>query len=178
MLKHLYEGGALLQSITEPKYEDAKGYKREYHSDMKIYLSRRGEKLYEMLEFNSLLMQVYRDDIDTDLEYNDLGTINLSSINRILYIIQYVRTLFDIEAGYLRIVKDKKKYFLSMGKKFATVILMKGIRESIVTYYVDLAEEKRIVGEYNKLAKDMREFIIDYNEDNTYKFQNVELINN
>ena len=65
-----------------------------------------------------------------------------------------------------------------MGKKFATVILMKGIRESIVTYYVDLAEEKRIVGEYNKLAKDMREFIIDYNEDNTYKFQNVELINN
>lgn len=178
MLKHLYEGGALLQSITEPKYEDAKGYKRIYHSDMKVYLSKRGEQLYKMLGFNSLLLQVYRDDIDTNLEYNDIGTLNLNSVNRILYIIQYARILFDIEAGYLRIVKDKKKYYISMGDRFATVILMKGIKESINTYYVGLAEQERIVNEYNTLANDMMEFINDYNESNTYMFQNVELICN
>ncbi|MBD5455027.1 MAG: hypothetical protein HDR23_00860 [Lachnospiraceae bacterium] len=174
MLKHLYEGGILLQSIIEPKYDDAKDYKREYCPDMKIYLSRRGVKLYEMLGLNSLLMQVYRDDIDTDLENNDVGTVNLNPVNRILYIIQYVRGLFEIEAGYLRLVNDKEKYYTSMGSQFATVILMRGIKESIDTYYVVSSEREQIVKAYNDLAKDMEEFICDYNEADTYKFENVE----
>lgn len=176
MLKHLYEGGVLLQSIIEPKYDDAKDYKREYYPDMKIYLSRRGVKLYEMLGLNSLLMQVYRDDIDTDLESNDVGTVNLNPVSRILYIIQYVRALFEIEAGYLRLVNDKEKYYTSMGSQFATVILMRGIKESIDTYYVASSEREQIVKAYNDLARDMEEFICDYNEADTYKFENVEIV--
>ncbi len=176
MLKHLYESGVLLQSITEPIYEDAKSYKREYYPDMKVYLSRRGIKLYEMLGLNSLLLQVYRDDIDTEFKYNDIGTVNMDPANRILYIIRYVRTLFEIEAGYLRIVKDKKKYYANMGSQFATVILMKGIKESIDTYYAASSEREQIIEAYNDLAKDMEEFICDYNEADTYKFQNVKVI--
>lgn len=176
MLKHLYEGGVLLQSIIEPKYDDAKDYKREYYPDMKIYLSRRGVKLYEMLGLNSLLMQVYRDDIDTDLESNDVGTVNLNPVSRILYIIQYVRVLFEIEAGYLRLVNDKEKYYTGMGSQFATVILMRGIKESIDTYYAASSEREQIVKAYNDLARDMEEFICDYNEADTYKFENVEIV--
>lgn len=176
MLKCMYEGGTLLQSITEPKYEDAKSYKREYYADMKVYLSRRGVQLYEMLGLNSLLLQVYRDDIDTNLEYNDIGTVNLSPVKRILYLIQYVRKLFGIEMEYLRIVKDKKKYYTSMGKQFVTVVLMKGIKESIDTYYIDSSERGHIIIEYNSLARDVKEFINDYNESNTYKFQNIEFV--
>lgn len=177
MLKHLYEGGVLLQSINEPQYDDAKDYKREYYPDMKVYLSRRGGKLYEMLGLNSLLIQVYRDDIDTELKNNDVGTVNLNSVNRILYIIQYVRDLFEIEAGYLRIVKDKNQFYMNMGSQFATVILMKGIKESIDTYYITTSlEREQIIKAYNELAKDMEEFICDYNEADTYEFENVEIV--
>jgi hypothetical protein len=177
MMKYMYEGGAVRQSIKEPKYNDGRSFSRTFHTDMKIYLSRRGLELYKMLEKNALLLLVYRDDIDTDLDNNDKSTITLSMAKSIQYCIKYIDHLFEIEINLSKNIKNKEKYIYNMGNKLPTVVLMNGIRESILRYFSDKKQNwEETVLIYNKLAEKMRDYISDFSEDGRYAFESVTFI--
>lgn len=176
MMQKLYEGGVLLQSFVEPIFEDGNAFKREYKEDMKVYLSLRGYRLYSMLEVNSLLLQTYRDDIDTDLEENDILTLQLSKYERIKYCIQYCAHLFNVETDYILRMKSKKLFIDCFGKKTAVVIVMSGIRESIKIYFLrDSYEKSELRKEYNALAKNINSFLEQENNNEGLDFEILNL---
>ena len=162
IIAHLYEGGVLLQSIEHPIVEDSPEIKRQYSPKIELYLSLRGQQLYRMLGANSLLMQVYRDDIDTDLEDNDIPTLKLPKWKRIDYCIRYINNLFIREKRLFDMITNLDLYFEKMGYELAVVVLMRGIRESIVTYFErDHYNKTNITRSYNTLAKEINHFLDD-----------------
>lgn len=159
-MKHLYEGGALLQSIFDPKYDEEEYYKRNYTSDKKIYLSLRGIQLYNMLKASSLLFETYRDDIDTELENNDKKTMILSKAKRIEYCLNYSMQLYGKEAEIIRFCSDKVLLENTLGDELVSYILLHGIYASINIYFQDNVNEKNYLANiYNKNAKCVNGFI-------------------
>lgn len=178
MMKRLYEGGVLLQSIVEPKKEDDNSFSREYIEELQVYLSLRGYQLYHMLMANSLLFEAYRDDIDTDLEENDIKTLELSKYQRIKYCINYTSHLFRKEMRYLCNVEDKRKYEECFGKDIVSVVLMKGLRESIYVYYSSESTERTdLINKHNELGKEINDFLQEIYVNDTVEFTKIELIN-
>ena len=177
MMRHMYIGGAILQSILEPKYDDGPRFRRIFHDDMKIYLSRRGFQLYKMLEKNALLLMVYRDDIDTDIENNDKSTLSLSNSKSIQYCIKYIEHLFNLEVALTKIIVNKAIYISTIGSTLPTVQLMKGIRESINIYFNEASPDRdQTIILYNQLAEKMQKYIVSLSENGRYKFDTVYLI--
>lgn len=159
-MRHLYAGGVLLQSIFEPKCDVKEYYTRNYTSDKKIYLSLRGMQLYQMLKTNSLLIETYRDDIDTELENNDKNTMTLSKVKRIEYCLKYGMYLFGKEAEYIRNCSEKTELEYTFGNELVTYVIFCGIRESIDIYYYDKTEEREYLADiYNQYAETINEFI-------------------
>lgn len=176
MMKYMYEGGILLQSIVEPKKED-NSFEREYADDLQIYLSLRGKCLYEMLKTNSLLLEVYRDDIDTELENNDILTVNLSNYNKIKYCLQYCDTIYKKEAIYIRNCRDKNIFAQKFGLEIPIVVLMNGIKDSISIYFTDNANERDdLIKMYNEIAKKINEFINDNLLEDDLDFMQLNLL--
>lgn len=177
MMKHLYEGGVLLQSIIEPKKEDSNKFSREYAEDIQVYLSMRGFQLYKMLETNSLLFEAYRDDIDTEIDKNDVATLKLSKFHRIKYCFDYTRTLICKEEKYLRCVSDKKQYINTFGPATALIVLMKGLKESILKYYsLDSSEKAQLTSEFNEQTKRINDYLTGINIDEGANFETIEAI--
>ncbi len=159
-MRHLYEGGILLQSIVEPIYEDGDDYKRVFKKNIKVYLSLRGYQLYQMLLTNSLLLETYRDDIDTNLQYNDILTMKLSKELVLEYCISYTKHIFHIEQLLFNDCSNPQLFIEKVGPKLAAIILLTGIRESIVTYYSrDTIQKAELVNAYNNLCKEIHTFI-------------------
>ena len=178
MMKKLYEGGALLQSIIEPQREDGNAFFREYSGDLRVYLSLRGYQLYQMLKSNSLLFEAYRDDIDTELEDNDMLTLKLSKFKRIKYCLQYTSYLFRKEIYYLRNNADKSIYVERLGVDIGTVVLMEGLRESILVYYNFDSQEKKLLTElYNNIAVDVNDYLEEINAREGIILTKVQIIN-
>ncbi len=178
MLEHLYNGGALLQDIRKPVLDDGSpdGRRYEHGKGARVYLSLRGYQLYKMLQYNSLLFQVYRDDIDTEIENNNIPTQELSVYSRIEYCISYTECLFKRERKLLGFVVDKSDYIDNFGEKLATVVLMEGISQSIERYFTNETEEKRKIFElYNTIAGTINDYI-DTCNNNHIKFEKVKLI--
>ena len=179
MIEHLYNGGALLQDIRKPVLDDgrADGRRYEHGKGVRVYLSLRGHQLYKMLQYNSLLFQVYRDDIDTELENNNIPTRELSVYSRIEYCLSYTECLFKRERKLLGFVVNKSDYIDNFGEKIATVVLMEGISQSIERYFTNETEEKRKIFElYNSIAGTINDFIDTCNNNNHIKFERVKLI--
>lgn len=176
MMKKLYEGGVLLQSFIEPVLEDDEAFKREYREDMKVYLSFRGYRLYCLLEANSLLFQTYRDDIDTNIEENDILTLQLSKYKRIKYCLQYCEYLFCKETAYIVRAKSKKLFMECFGEKVSVVILMLGLRESINIYFSrDSNERDESRKAYNALARKINIFLEQINNRESLDFKTLKL---
>ena len=179
MIKHLYEGGALLQSISEPlldpEIEDGDDGDRVFDPRMKLYLSSRGAQLYKMLSFNSLLLEIYRDDIDTELDDNDKLTQKMPKNSVLSYCLKYIEYLFNKEKKILEFVKDKSVYLDTIGKEIATVVLLQGIRQSLNVYFIDFTKKETLdlYSQYNELSKRVNKFIENYNENERYKFSQI-----
>lgn len=177
-MKHLYEGGVLLQSIIEPKCDEKEYNKRNYTSDKKIYLSLRGIQLYNMLRANSLLFETYRDDIDTELENNDKKTMILSKLKRIEYCLNYSMKLFGKEAEIIRFCSDKVLLENTLGNELVTYVLLHGICESINRYFRENNDEKiYLIGVYNQNATIVNKFIDDTLIKNGTKHRKVNYLN-
>lgn len=136
-IKYLYEKEYLLHSIYEPEEDDLnKGniYRREYKDDYGLYLSIRGSKALEMLETDSMLLEIYRDDIDTEIEHNTILTSRMNQTDKMIYLIKYCRYLFEKEKHYISLSK-KEEYFKMFGNKFIVTRLIKGIKQSFIYFY-------------------------------------------
>lgn len=144
ILKFLYQSRVLLRSIKD--YEDAHEAiaqsERVYKDNFGVYLSLRGDRLFKMLSENTLLFELYRDDIDTDIEGNNRITIDMSQTERFIYMIKYVEKLFEIEKDY--IVKADgmlNRYTQLFGNHFIITPLLEGIGRNITAYYGKKDEE-------------------------------------
>lgn len=177
MMEHLYQGGVLLQSIIEPIKEDTKSTQREYMPEMKVFLSYRGSQLYNMLTYNALLFTTYRDDIDADIEKNDIPTLDMSMNERMLYCINYIDYLWNKEIDLFRSVINYKNYRNILGNDLATVILMKGIGETIKTYYQnDTPSRKEIIQQYTLVQNKINYFLDSIYDETQIMFTHIESI--
>ena len=177
MMKHLYQGGALLQSIIDPISEETDSAQRKYSPEMKVFLSLRGNQLYNMLSYNALLLTTYRDDIDTNIDKNDVATIDMTMDERMLYCINYIDYLWKKEIELFRSVTKYKDYENMLGNELAVVILMKGIRETIETYYRDdTLARKEIVQQYNLVQRKVDDFLDSIYEETKIMFVHIKAI--
>ena len=179
MLEHLYNGGALLQDIRKPILDDGQpcGRKYEHGKGVRVYLSLRGFQLYKMLEYNSLLYEVYRDDIDADLVNNNIPTQKMSVFSRIKYCISYTEVLFAREQKLFSLVGNKTEYFENFGDKIATIILLSGIKQSIVKYFTNETEERKsLIQSFNIFSKKVNEYIDEINRSYHANYEKIGLI--
>ena len=143
----LYEQRCVLQSIFQPEEPrdstdgyKRNGYKRIYSPEYRLYLSLRGAAIDRMLRNDSLLIDFYRDDIDTDIYKNDKLSSQISQNDRIIYNITYISQLFDIEKSLIRDA-DKRLYFESLNGGFIVDCLIEGISNTLKYYYKDKKRE-------------------------------------
>lgn len=174
MMEHLYKGGVLLQSIIEPIKEDSESVNRVYIPEMKVYLSLRGGQLYKMLSYNSLLFATYRDDIDTNINNNDVATLDMTMDERMFYCLEYIDYLSDKEISLLRRVSDYRNYILTMGSELVVIILMKGMEETIRVYYTNETPAKqRIVEKYNSIESEVNNFLDEIHKESNVMFTKI-----
>lgn len=159
MIKFLYENGVFLQSIEDAEPNDIAKIGRVYNDNYLLYLSLRGNQLYSLLEQNSLLFKLYRDDIDTNLENNEKTTISLSEFSSLKYCLEYTVVLFKKEQHYISNVKDISRYQRYFGNEYLIYPLIKGLKQTIEKYY----KEKTDL-EYIFLKTRMNNLIDDINK--------------
>lgn len=170
MVEHLYNGGVLLEDITN----DGTAVEKNILNleGAKVYLSSRGRQLYNMLKLSSLLLEVYRDDIDTDLKNNNVLTIELPEKDRIDYCLDYVDHLSVSEQMLLSYVDNIQAYIEKLGDELAVYIIMEGLRSSIVAYFSDDNQNKlSIVSKYNYLTNKINDSIGLINEKYNVRFK-------
>ncbi len=138
-ISRLYAQEFLLHSIFEPETiksdeKNNSSVERKYDEEEGLYLSIRGNKILDMLANDSLLFEVYRDDIDTELTHNTVVSSKLSQEEKLIYLINYCMELFEIEKSYI-MNADKIRYFSHFNKKFIISRLVEGITNTILYYY-------------------------------------------
>ena len=136
-IERLYKQRCLLQSIFEAEPQSVNkryAYEREYHESMGLYLSIRGNRILDLLENDSILLEIFRDDIDTSLFGNRTPSAYMTQTDRLKYLIDYCSHLFEIEKNYIRNA-NQAQYFRTFGGYFLVSRLVRGIKNSIKYYY-------------------------------------------
>lgn len=140
MIDFLYRGGLLLHSIFEPELPGEED--REYNPEFELYISLRSLSLMYILENSSILMEFYRDDIDTYLNNYDKVSTELSFYNKIIYILDYIEKLFEVEKNYINMslphLDDYRKMF---GDIYIVSSLLEGVIKSIKNCYTKNDDE-------------------------------------
>lgn len=137
VIGRLYQQQYLLHSIFEPENDNTDKeheFNRNFDPNYGLYLSIRGKKVLEMLENDSMLFEVFRDDIDTDLPNNTCLTTRMNQKDKHLYLISYCKQLFEIEKRYIA-HSNQREYFRCFGKRFIVSRLIIGIQNSIKYFY-------------------------------------------
>lgn len=170
MIKFYYENGIFLQSIEDSEPNDIAKIGRVYNANYLLYLSLRGNQLYTLLEQNSLLFKLYRDDIDTTLENNEKTTIDLSEFLSLKYCLEYTIYLFEMEQNYISKVKNISRYKRYFGDEYLINPLIKGLKQTIETYYKEKNDP-----EYIFLKTKMNNFVKKINEYSSSLKENIGL---
>ena len=135
-LNYLYDSGILLRSIYDIESIDCDQIERKYSRAFKFYVSPRGKILYELLSQNALLLELYRDDIYVDLEYNDRLTVDMRTYDVIRYLILYVERLFEYEKKNLaEAYFNLKRYQEFFGVELLVCPLLEGLIKNIQSYF-------------------------------------------
>lgn len=167
IVQYFHNEGVLLRSIYDIENLAEEQIERKYEGRYKLYLSPRGKCLYWLLPQNALLLELYRDDIVTDLVNNDKLTSRLTEKETLVYLLQYVKVLFEHEKGYIRNAGESlNQYQEYFGEEFITAMVLEGIIKNIKSYYPDRDAEYH---ELNLIAKeivlDMSKYIRDINRE-------------
>ena len=158
MIKFLYRGGLLLHSIYEPEMPGEE--ERKYNPEFGLYISLRSMSLLRILENSSILLEFYRDDIDTHLTNYDKLSSELSFYNRIIYILEYLYRLFEIEKNYIQMsllsIDDYRKMF---GDTYIVSPLLEGVVKSVNKFhYSNKNEYSMILNRIDILMSSMEKF--------------------
>lgn len=161
IIEQLYLQRCLLQSIYDAE-DHSNGTEsvsnRKYDSSYGLYLSYRGNKLMEMLEKDSILFEIFRDDIDTELPNNIIPTSEMRQTEKMIYLIKYCEHLFSLEKNFI-CYADKKLYFRSFGGRFVVARLICGLYNSFNNYYRNEDDDYLEVKEaLVKLISNMRNY--------------------
>lgn len=133
-ISFLYKGGLLLHSIYEPEFPGEE--ERKYDPEFELYLSLRALRLLSILENSSILLEFYRDDIDTHLTNNDKISAEMSFTSKIIYILDYIGELFNIEKSYIEKSGDNfDDYRKLFGDIYLISPLLQGVLKSVKNYY-------------------------------------------
>jgi hypothetical protein len=158
-LEYLYDRSILFRSIYDIENISETQIEREFHNSFKIYLSPRGKCLYELFEKNALLLELYRDDIYTDIKNNDKLTYDMSTYEIIKYLLEYILELFHMEQQYIRDATHCLSGFIdAFGTEFLISPLLEGIVKNIRAYY-----PKRDA-EYEELMLDVKRIVQQMND--------------
>ena len=172
-ISFLYINEYLLHSIFEPEEDDINTdgeHFREYDPDYGLYLSIRGNKILEMFENDSMLFEIFRDDIDTTIENNTVISTKLNRKEKMVYLIDYCGLLFEKEKNYIA-NSNKLDYFKLFNNRFIITRLLTGIKKSFTYYYRKQDENAMFV---RKKLLDMFNEIIQYK--NKLESTNKELV--
>lgn len=159
-LEYLYDRSILFRSIYDIENISEAQIEREFHTSYKIYLSPRGKCLYGLFEKNALLLELYRDDIYTDIKNNDKLTYEMSAYEIIKYLLEYILVLFNMEQQYIRnathCLSDFKDAF---GTEFLVSPLLEGVVKNIRAYYPNRdAEYKELMLSAKDIVQQMKEY--------------------
>lgn len=156
LLEYLYDSGVLLRSLYDIEDSTEKQIERKYSNTHKLYLSPRGSILYNLLSQNAVLLELYRDDIYTDLPNNNKTTSQLNTYTLFEYLIDYISELFQCEKRNIsNAISNLNKYQELIGREFITAELLKGIVKNLYTYFKDEGND------YYKMIEKVREIVKD-----------------
>lgn len=179
MLGFLYRGGILLQSIRDIEQDENPLSERKYDNRYLLYLSLRGKMLYKLLSENSLLLELYLDDIDLDDSFGTYDRNILRKKEILGFCIDYVELLFSKEKVYISNALDRIDLYIQyFGKDYIVSKLIKGLKESIIILYQNYQyDTDELFGRINELINNINEYSAELRKINTKAtFNNIDLL--
>lgn len=138
IIQFLYNQGLLLHSIYEPEpiNTDKILFERVYDPEYGLYLSSRAKVILKMLEKGSIIMEFYRDDIDTELLNNDKISTDLSQTDKFIYLQQLIMQWLDLESSFIQnAMSNIDEYIRCFGNNYIISGLIMGLLISFQKYY-------------------------------------------
>ena len=172
LLEYYYKTGVLFRSVYDIAKSEESQTERIYRDDYKLYLSPRGLFLYSLFKRSAVLLELYRDDICTELADNDKLTCELGQDKVFEYLLHYVKWLFQCEkANIANATLNLDKYQEVFGNEFIVCDLLEGIARNLSTYYQDDKSPGRsLLQEVCDIQKDMSEYATLINQKYRVKF--------
>lgn len=160
ILEYYYRTGLLLRSLHDIEDAGDSDIERRYNGSFKLYLSPKGVCLYSLFRRNAVLLELYRDDICTELPENDKLTYDMKKMEVFRYLILYVEALFQCEQiNIANSVMRLEKYVETFGSDFIICDLLEGIIHNLVAYYREDKEPCIIlIEEVRKLYKKIQDY--------------------
>ena len=158
-LEFLFESKILRKSIND--FDDIKTLdtKESLQDKSKLYISPRGNEMYEMLGRDSVLLEMLRENAWRDYEnrdYSDLSSNELMKENKqnviFLDLLDYVDYLCENEDDILSAVKifgSREAYKKAFGNTPVTYLLIEGIRRSLD--YSGIMQDSKVANKYKNV---------------------------
>ncbi|MCX7749647.1 MAG: hypothetical protein N2645_22565 [Clostridia bacterium] len=165
IVDYLFSKKVLLRSIYEPENPEDKG-KYKKISVKKLYLSQRGYVLWDLLSNDSVLFELYRDDLYRDIKKYSQSASNLLLQEEVLLdCVKYLEEIFEIEAKYISIANNSgnlRNYFNAFGTELITLHILRGIENSIRYFFKD--PQREIPPEILGLKNALKAKVLNYTE--------------
>ena len=169
-LEFLFERKVLRKSIYDTDDIDTLDTRMSLDSDSKLYISPRGNEMYEMLGRDSVLLEMLRENAWRDFENRNYSELSSNELMKAFKqkdifrdLLDYIDYLCEVEDDILSVVKVLKKnkdYKMAFGNMSATQILLTGVRKSLD--YSGIMHEDCIYKEYmavrDKIFKNIKNF--------------------
>ena len=153
-IRYLYSKGVLFRSVYDVETAVENQIQRRYDSNYKLYLSPRGKCLFQLLSENAVLLELYRDDIYTDLPDNDKLTSEINARSIFFYLLHYVDECFSVEKQNIGgIIPLLDNYQEQVGKRFISGILLEGIYKNLCSYYQNKDDD------FQELMKELKSIL-------------------
>lgn len=155
-LEFLFERKILRKSIYDTDDIDTLDTKMSLTNESKLYISPRGNEMYEMLGRDSVLLEMLRENVWRDFEnrnYSELSSYELMREfkQKVIFrdLLDYLDYLCEVEDDVLSVIKVLKKnkdYKIAFGNTSATQILLAGVRKSLD--YSGIINDEEIAKKY------------------------------
>lgn len=140
VISYLYNSGILFRSVYDIEVPNESQTERRFNETYKLYLSPRGNCIYQTLSKNASMLKLYINDI---FQSNENIAANNNSITKIFStILDYVDYIFHLEQRYIgNSIPDLDVYQEKIGSEFISSTLLSGIVINLIVYYKEYKDE-------------------------------------